>query len=73
MAERAANQNQDYKVTFDWSTTGKCGVPPSGNNSGHCMILQPVEVQIGGKPPRWWYRLERTCVQAVRSDRCGLM
>ena len=46
-----ANENQDYKVTFDWSTTGKCGVPPSGNNSGHCMILQPVEVQIGGSHP----------------------
>ena len=46
-----ANENQDFKVTFDWSTTGKCGVPPSGNNSGHCMILQPVEVQIGGSHP----------------------
>ncbi len=46
-----ANENQDYKVTFDWSTTGKCGVPPSGNNSGHCVILQPVEVQIGGSHP----------------------
>jgi|1185.fasta_scaffold17499_2 Flp pilus assembly protein TadG len=39
---------QDYKVTFDWSTSGKCGVPPSPSNSGHCIILQPVEVQIGG-------------------------
>ena len=38
-------------MSFDWSTSGKCGVPPSGNNSGHCIILQPVEVQIGGSHP----------------------
>ena len=25
------------------------------------------------EPPRWWYRLECTCVQAVRSDGSGLM
>jgi len=43
--------SQDYKITFDWSTSGKCGIPPSNNNSGHCIILQPVEVQIGGSHP----------------------
>jgi Flp pilus assembly protein TadG len=46
-----ANENQDYNVSFDWSTSGKCGIPPSGNNSGHCIILQPVQVQIGGSHP----------------------
>jgi hypothetical protein len=42
---------QPYKITFDWSTGGKCGVPPSNNNAGHCIILQPVQVQIGGSHP----------------------
>ena len=46
-----AQENQSYNVKFDWSTAGACGVPPSNNNSGHCMILQPVEVQIGGTHP----------------------
>ena len=46
-----ANENQNYKVTFDWTTGGKCGVPPAGSNSGHCIILQPVEVKIGGSHP----------------------
>jgi Flp pilus assembly protein TadG len=46
-----AMENQSYNVKFNWSTAGACGVPPSNNNSGHCMILQPVEVQIGGTHP----------------------
>jgi hypothetical protein len=46
-----ANEDQTYKVSFDWSTGGKCGVPPSGNNAGHCLVLQPVAVKIGGKDP----------------------
>jgi Flp pilus assembly protein TadG len=43
--------NQTFKVSFDWSKAGECGVPPAGNNSGHCLILQPVEVRIGGHRP----------------------
>ena len=51
IASGPANENQNYAVWFDWSINGKCGIPPAGNNSGHCMILQPVEVQIGGSHP----------------------
>jgi hypothetical protein len=43
--------NQTFKVSFDWMFGGACGVPPANNASGHCMILQPVEVQIGGTHP----------------------
>jgi hypothetical protein len=46
-----ANENQSYNVSFNWSTGGACGVPPSNNSSGHCLVLQPVAVHIGGSHP----------------------
>jgi hypothetical protein len=40
-------------VTISWDVVhnGVCGVPPSGNNSGHCLIVQVADVQIGGTDP----------------------
>jgi hypothetical protein len=46
-----AAENVSYEVSFVWSNDGPCGQPPSTNNSGHCLILQPVEVRIGGNRP----------------------
>jgi Flp pilus assembly protein TadG len=46
-----ADEDQDYNVSFEWATGGKCGVPPANSNSAHCIILQPVQVQIGGSHP----------------------
>jgi Flp pilus assembly protein TadG len=46
-----ARDNATFRVSFDWQVGGACGVPPAGNNSGHCLILQPVEVRIGGSQP----------------------
>jgi len=43
-----AQDNASFDVKFNWQTGGACGIPPAGNNSGHCLILQPVEVQVGG-------------------------
>jgi hypothetical protein len=45
-----ANENQPFNITFNWSTNGTCGIPPT-NNSAHCLVLQPVQVQIGGSHP----------------------
>jgi Flp pilus assembly protein TadG len=42
-----AQEGQDFRIAFDWRNAGPCGIPP-GNNSGHCLVLQPVEVRIGG-------------------------
>jgi len=50
IAAGPANENQPFKISFDWSTNGKCGIPPN-NNSAHCIVLQPVEVKIGGSHP----------------------
>jgi Flp pilus assembly protein TadG len=46
-----ANENQTYTLSFDWQKGGQCGIPPSGNNSGHCLIVEVVDVQIGGTNP----------------------
>jgi hypothetical protein len=46
-----AADNSSFDVMFDWQIGGACGIPPSGNNSGHCLILQPVDVQVGGSGP----------------------
>jgi Flp pilus assembly protein TadG len=46
-----AQDNASFDVVFDWQIGGACGVPPSGSNSGHCLVLQPVEVRIGGSGP----------------------
>jgi hypothetical protein len=46
-----ADEGQSFTISFDWQNAGPCGIPPSGNNSGHCLVLQPVEVRIGGSGP----------------------
>jgi Flp pilus assembly protein TadG len=47
-----ANEGPDpFRITFSWQNDGVCGIPPAGNNSGHCLILQPVDVQVGGGGP----------------------
>jgi Flp pilus assembly protein TadG len=45
-----ANENQTYTLSFDWDKGGACGISP-GNNSGHCLIVEVVDVQIGGTHP----------------------
>jgi Flp pilus assembly protein TadG len=45
-----ANEGQNYTVKFDWAKGGLCGVPPSGNSSGHCITVEVVKVKIGGTP-----------------------
>jgi Flp pilus assembly protein TadG len=44
---------QIFNVSFNWSQGGQCGgaAVAAGNNSGHCLVLQPVEVKIGGSHP----------------------
>jgi hypothetical protein len=46
-----APENQNYQVSFDWSNDGVCGIPPSGNNSGHCLVVEFVDIAIGGGGP----------------------
>jgi Flp pilus assembly protein TadG len=46
-----ANEKQTYTLSFDWQKGGACGIPPSGNNSGHCLIIKVTDVQIGGSGP----------------------
>jgi hypothetical protein len=36
-----------YNINFTWTLPGRCGIPPSSSASGHCLILLPVDVQIG--------------------------
>jgi Flp pilus assembly protein TadG len=38
-------------ITWDAVTGRPCGTPPSGNNSGHCMVVEIVDVQVGGGGP----------------------
>ena len=45
-----ANENQNYTLSFNWAKGGLCGIPPSGNSSGHCITVEVVEVKIGGTP-----------------------
>jgi hypothetical protein len=45
-----AAENQPYDIGFDWVLYGPCG-PAPGNNSGHCMIVEVVDVQVGGGGP----------------------
>jgi hypothetical protein len=40
-----------YNVHFTWTMPGVCGIPPSNSHSGHCLVLLPVEVQLGGSNP----------------------
>jgi hypothetical protein len=47
----AGPEPQSYNVSFDWQIGGQCGIPPSGNNSGHCLIVEVVNVQLGGTHP----------------------
>jgi hypothetical protein len=46
-----AGDNRNYRIQFDWQTAGACGVPPSGNNSGGCLVVEVVDVQVGGSGP----------------------
>jgi hypothetical protein len=46
-----AADNQNYRIRFGYQFGGECGVPPSGNNSGHCLIVEVVDVQVGGSGP----------------------
>jgi Flp pilus assembly protein TadG len=45
-----AAENQPYDIAFDWVLYGPCG-PAPGNNSGHCMVVQVTNVQVGGTNP----------------------
>jgi Flp pilus assembly protein TadG len=38
-------------ITWDSVSGRPCGTPPSGNNSGHCMVVEVVDVQVGGGCP----------------------
>ena len=38
-------------ITWDSVSGQPCGTPPANNNSGHCMVVQVVEVQVGGTDP----------------------
>jgi Flp pilus assembly protein TadG len=38
-------------ITWDSVTGQPCGTPPANNNSGHCMVVQVVDVQVGGGCP----------------------
>lgn len=46
-----APENQNYNVSFTWANDGPCGTPPAGNNSGHCLVVEYVDVAIGGSGP----------------------
>jgi Flp pilus assembly protein TadG len=46
-----AGENRNYDITWQWQNQGPCGIPPSGNNSGHCLVVEVVDVQIGGSGP----------------------
>ncbi len=41
----------DYNVSFNFRNPGPCGYPPSGNNSGHCLVLDFVKRYLGGSDP----------------------
>jgi Flp pilus assembly protein TadG len=41
-----AQEGQNFRIAFSWANAGPCGVPPP-NNSGHCLVLLPVDVKIG--------------------------
>jgi hypothetical protein len=41
----------NVQITWDTVTNGVCGSPPAGNNSGHCLVVQVQDVQIGGSDP----------------------
>jgi len=45
-----AQDNQNYNVSFSWIADGPCGIPP-GNNSSHCLVVDYVDIQIGGSGP----------------------
>jgi len=38
------------EVSFSWISDGPCGIPP-GNNSSHCLVVDYVDIQIGGSGP----------------------
>jgi len=47
-----AKEGQNFRISFGWQTAGPCGVAPDKlNNSGHCLAVKIVKVQIGGSGP----------------------
>jgi Flp pilus assembly protein TadG len=43
-----AADNRNYEIRFQYRNDGPCGTPPAGNNSGHCLVVEVVDVRIGG-------------------------
>jgi Flp pilus assembly protein TadG len=41
----------DYNVSFNFRNPGPCGYPPSGDNAGHCLVLDFVKKYVGGSDP----------------------
>lgn len=46
-----AVEGQQYDISFDWAIEGPCGIPPTNNNSGRCVIAETVEFAVGGSLP----------------------
>jgi hypothetical protein len=73
-ASGPAAENQPYDISFQWVLNGPCGAAPQGN-SGHCMVVQVVEVQVGGTNPGQGdpnsnLRAVKLCDQAITGS-CG--
>ena len=45
-----ASDTGNKNVSFSWINDGPCGIPP-GNNSSHCLVVDYVDIQIGGSGP----------------------
>jgi Flp pilus assembly protein TadG len=43
--------DDDLHVSFTWQNGGPCGIPPAGTNSGHCLVVDYVDLQVGGSRP----------------------
>jgi hypothetical protein len=51
IAAGPAVEGQQYEISFDWATEGPCGILPTNNNSGRCVIAETVEFAVGGSHP----------------------
>ncbi len=75
-ASGPAAENQPYDISFAWVLNGPCGAAPQGN-SGHCMVVEVVDVQVGGTDPGGGdpnsnLRAVKLCDQAITGS-CGLV
>jgi len=44
-------KENNVKITWDAIVNGPCGQAPPGGNEGHCLVVQIVDVAIGGSDP----------------------